>query len=42
MFIYLVSKFQLDILKGSRDMVNLLSNTLQVTFHINALNSVSD
>ena len=39
-----MSKFQLDILKGSQDMVNLMSNTLQTNFNskLNALSSVSD
>ena len=31
MYICLLSKFQLDILKDSQDMVNLMSNTLQTT-----------
>ena len=31
-----MSKFQLDILKGSQDMVNLMSNTLQTSFYRNA------
>ena len=29
-------------LKGSQDMVNLMFNTLQTSFHSNALSSVSD
>ena len=40
MFIHLALKFQLDILKGFRDMVNLLSNTLQSSFY--TLSSVND
>ena len=38
----LLSKFQLDILKGSQDIVNLISNTLQTNFHSNTLSSKSD
>ena len=41
-YIFHMSKFQLEILKGSQDMVNLMSNTLQANFHSNALSSVSD
>ena len=37
-----MSKFQLEILKGSQDMINLMSNTLQTNFHSNALSSLSD
>ena len=37
-----MSKFQLEILKGSQDIVNLMFNTLKSNFHINALSSVSD
>ena len=37
-----MSKFQLEILKGSQDVVNLMSNTLQTNFHSNVLSSVSD
>ena len=37
-----MSKFQLEILKGSQDMINLMFNTLQVNFHSNAMSLVSD
>ena len=42
MHICLLSKFQLDILNGFQDMVNLMSNTLQTNFHNNTLSSMSD